>query len=211
MELLNKLGVALGLCLALGAAQAATVQCPGALGSGLNRYIEVAGALAGGECYYQEGNFTGDNISAHFPPGMVPELIDKDVAPGEGAWSDTSEGYLFGTSNGARTGGTWQMSTDLWDLYAEVFIAFHFGNGGGTPDSFIVELQPDTLLGTWALVAGTGGRLNGLSNIYLFGRGDGGGDDDGDDDDETVPEPGSLALVGLAMLSVGATRRRRGV
>ena len=73
---------------------AATVSCPGTLGGDLTRQVQVTGALAGGECYYQAGNFKGDDVSPHL--GGV-DLIDKDIAPNEG-----DEGGLLGRSSGRR-------------------------------------------------------------------------------------------------------------
>lgn len=189
-------------------ASAATVSCPGVLGGDLNRQITVTGALAGGECYYKEGNFQGDNVDAYLGADMYTQ-IDKDVASdnegGEG-------GLLYTLTNANNAAGTWTMGSNFWNTYAEVFLGFHFGNGSGSPDSFIVELDPGTLTGTWALSPLN--RVNGLSNAYLWGRGTAVGDDDdddgdGDDDDTDLPEPGSLALLGLGLMGLGASRRRR--
>jgi PEP-CTERM motif len=188
-----------------GSVQAATVTCPGVLTPSLTRQVSVTGALTGGECYYKAGNFQGDDVSDYL--GTAYAEIDKDIA-GPGASFDNSEGGLrYSTTSGDRNAGTWGMASDYWNTYAEVFIGFHFGNGSGNPDSFIVELDPNALSGTWALLPTN--LANGLSNIYLWGRGtctvDCGGGPTGD----PVPEPATLALVGLGLFAAAATRRRQ--
>jgi len=187
----------------IGTSHAATVSCPGVLGGSITRQITVTGALAGGECYYQTGNFLGDDVSPHL--GANYTQIDKDIAPNDGA-----EGGLLYTFNDGRTAGTWTMSSNFWNTYAEIFIGFHFGNGSGDPDGFIVELDPGALTGTWALTPEE--LANGLSNIYLWGRGTATSTSTSSTSTSTsgdVPEPGSLTLLGLGLLGLGAASRRR--
>ena len=186
-------------CLLVAPAQASTVVCPGSLGVSVpgggmaTRQIQVTGALAGGECYFKSGNFQGDDVSAFL--GSSYTMIEKDIAPNGGG-----AGQLLYTGS---TFGTWTMGSNLWASYAEIFIGFHFGNGGGNPDSFLVELNPNTLNGTWSWVPTTTDQA--LSNIYLFGRNTRGGGDD----ETRVPEPGSLALVGLGLIGACIAFRRK--
>src|SRR6187402_1235029 len=127
----------------VGVTQAATVQCPPLpLPAGLTRYIEVTNALAGGECYYQLGNFNGDE----FPQLTGETLIAKNGSNVDGSTTNTNN------PSGA-TSGDWEITgANPWATYEDVFLAFHFGNGSGDPDSFIVELDPGFFDGTWALL-----------------------------------------------------------
>ena len=177
-----------------GLAQAATVVCPNAP---IDRSVTVTGAKTGGYCAYQDGNLQNVDIT-----NLGLTLIEKDVVA-DGAGPATS-GLLTYTKNAAGTSGTWAAAASQWAIYGNLYVAFHFGNGGGSPDSFIVQLDQNTTSGTWSLAALIGG-LNGLSNIYLLGNGTPGGGGGGN----SVPEPASLVLAGLGLMGLAASRRRK--
>jgi hypothetical protein len=169
-------------------AGAAAVSC----GPSDGRNMVVDPALVGGVCYFQSGNLQAADYPLIGVDGLVE--IEKDVGgAGQG------DGSLFYTIDGTGS-GTWEIAASLWSTYSQLFLGAHFGNGSGDPDSFVVELAATDTSGTYELTAPAGMDLNGLSNLYLFGVPGG---------DTQVPEPASLALLGLGLAGLGFARRRR--
>lgn len=193
----SRTAVAAGLFSLLAAAQAATVYCPNGTGGSLTaptsgRYVAVSNAAYPGDCYFQSGNLQNADIAA-----LGLTTVDKNGTSGSAAGSLLGSGFP-----GGSTSGTWALASNLWSTYTNLYLGFHFGNGSGDPDSFVVQLDRNKLSGSWSLNAIAPAGLNGLSNYYLL-TGPGTPPPPG-----TVPEPGSLALVGLALLTTALVRRR---
>lgn len=175
-----------------GVGNAATVDCPN--GAITGRYVTVTNAQAGGLCYYQSGNLQVSD----YPSITVgsPDVTEID--------KNGSSGGLFSGPVGGATSGTWTVASSLWSTWGTLYIGFHFGNGSGDPDSFVVQLQNGATSGNWSFNAIAPAQVNGLSNYYLFGMGTGGGGGGGGN----TPEPMSLALVAAALLGARAAARR---
>ncbi len=116
---------------------------------------------------------------------------------GEGAGSGLLgiEGGSF-TQNG--TTGTFSLGASLWDTWSEIAIGFKFGTGNRPDEWFVYLLNPSVTSGSWQFV-NVFNRGGGLSHVQLYGRGT----------VATVPEPGTLALLGVGLLGAGLARRRK--
>lgn len=192
-------------------AHAAPVECHKAADRGPNdRYVVVSPGLVDGACVTQAGNIDPGGAIEDFVFALSPtgELIDKDVVGGadDPNANEARFSYTILNNTNALHDGTFALDDLLWDDYARLFVAFHFGNGSGNPDSFLVELKRRDTAGTWQFIApGTSG-LNALSNIYLYGRECTAQDDCDDSPPTGVPAPGLLGLLGLGLLGFGIRR-----
>lgn len=147
------------------------------------------------------GNGGDANIVSSLLPGGT--MIDRDPNPSVGPDPFAANDFRLGITGEGGASGTWSVAASTWSLYEDLYLFFHFGNGqnnnANNPDWFFVRLVDGDTGGRWQFDGPN--QVNGLSNVALLGRGT---------PTFQVPEPGSLALAGLALIGLVLTLRRRG-
>ena len=111
-------------------------------------------------------------------------------------WTNVSSSFSLSFTQ-ADNRGTWSFDSSAWSRYTDLAIGFKFGTGNRPDEWFVYNVADLVSSGNWTFF-NVGRRGGGLSHLVLYAQGE-----------RSVPEPGTLGLLGLGLFGMAAGMRRR--
>jgi hypothetical protein len=149
----------------------------------------------------QVGSTNNDHL------GSPPIQVNADSLFGFTDWIFAEKGFeaeqaidvglfIFGNAKA----GVWSLDEAIWSVYSDVMIVLKGGNGDTLPSSYVgYLLEEGASWGTYLSPFLNGSKRKDISHISIYVR----------SGDTAVPEPTTLALIGLGLVGIAYLRRRR--